>query len=118
MNLQALRAREKEHRRERALVDMRDQVAATIAARHPDAGDAVVDAVGEAILQLVTDGGYLADPEEVRRRLFVRATRRLIDEGRCGEARYRDPVAVEEHTQALLRSFSGDLLELIEEARL
>ena len=117
MSLQAWRECDEAHRRGRALVEMRDTVAAAIVAQHPDAGEAAVDAVGEAILQLVTDGGYLAEPAEVKNRLFVRANRRMIDHGRCAENRYRDPVAIDENAQALRLSVFDDLTELTDEAR-
>jgi hypothetical protein len=118
MSLSARRGRDQELERERALVAMRDSVVAATTASMPGAGSsATLEAVDEALAQLVAGRAHHADAAEVKA-LWIRYARcRLIDEYRSADSRYRDATAVDDHAQALAVAGVGDLCDVIEAER-
>jgi hypothetical protein len=118
MSVLARRCRDEELNRERALVAMRDAVVAAITAYMPGAGSsATLEAVDEALAQLVAGRAHHADADEVKARWIRYARCRLIDEHRSADSRYRDATAVDDHAQALAVTGCGDPCDVIEAER-
>lgn len=110
MSVLAARGRHEQYQRERELLSMRDMVSAAVVAKNAFAGSsAIADAVDEALAQLVAADQHLGEPAEVRNAWILYASRRVIDEQRSAEAKHRDPVAIDEHAQALALSAAGEL---------
>jgi hypothetical protein len=118
MSVLARRGRDEEFDRERELIGMRDTVVAATTAFMPTAGSsATLEAVDEALAQLVAAGAHLADAEQVKG-LWIRSARyRLIDEQRSADAKRRDTTAVDDHPNALELSVRDDPGELLDEQR-
>lgn len=102
MSVLARRNDDAEFRRERALIAMRDVVVAATTNSMPTAGSsATLEAVDEALAQLVATRQHLGDTDEVKALWITYARRRLIDEHRSAEAKHRDAITVDEHAHAL-----------------
>jgi len=116
VSIDALRARQEQLERERALLHMRASVVAAIAPGSVASlgSSAVLEAVDEALAQLVVAGLHLRDPDQVRALWITAARRRVIDEHRSAERKHRGAGPFEDaaHTGA-----AGDLPDLTEEAR-
>jgi DNA-directed RNA polymerase specialized sigma24 family protein len=95
LSVRARRGRHEQFQRERAVVRLRDAVLAAVAPAFVArvGSSAVCEAVDEALAQLVAAGGHLAEPDEVKALWITCARRRLIDEQRSAESRYRDVAA-------------------------
>jgi DNA-directed RNA polymerase specialized sigma24 family protein len=74
---------------------------------------AVLEAVDEALAQLVAVGGHLGEPGEVRALWIACARRRVIDEVRSAECRHRGVAA----DDVALAGGRVDLAQVIEDAR-
>jgi DNA-directed RNA polymerase specialized sigma24 family protein len=74
---------------------MRDVVLAAVAPAFVGrvGSSAVCEAVDEALAQLVAAEGHLGEPDQVKALWITCARRRLIDEQRSAESRYRDMAA-------------------------
>ncbi len=118
MTLLARRERDRVERCERALVGMRDAVVAEMP-HLPSLGSSPIDeAVDRALDEIRAQGQHLAgDPADLRGLWVLYARRRLIDHGRSAESRRRDRVPVEEHTEALALTGTGELVDLSEDDR-
>lgn len=117
MSFRERRERDERRARERAVVGMRDLVIAAQSGFLGSLGSAAItDAVDEALAGM-KPAERVGDPEQVRGVWIHRATCRLIDQQRSAEVLHREPVALDEHAQALTVSVSGELGELGEDAR-
>ena len=117
MNARERRERDQQRARESALVGMREIVIAAQAVFLASLGSAaVIDCVDDALARMTPDE-CVGDPEEVRGKWIYRATCLLIKLAQSAEMRHRDPIAIDEHAQALALSVSGDVVALSEEAR-
>ncbi|HEY5196276.1 MAG TPA: Ig-like domain-containing protein [Solirubrobacteraceae bacterium] len=104
--------RQEQFERERALLAMRTTVTAAVLAQAPSAGSsAIADAVDEALAQLVAAGQHLGEPKRVKDSWILYAKHRLLNEQQSAAARRRDPVAIDDHAQALSLSASADFTE-------
>jgi DNA-directed RNA polymerase specialized sigma24 family protein len=111
-------ARRDEFRRERALIAMRDAVVAATTSYMPTAGSsATLEAVDEALAQLVATRQHVGDADEVKALWITYARRRLIDEHRSAEAKHRDAITVDEHAHALAVAAPADTGEPTDERR-
>jgi hypothetical protein len=118
MSFRERRERDEQRARERALVGMRYIVISALARFVQTMGSAAIfDAVDAALAQLIASARHLGDPEGVKGLWITMATCRLIDEQRSADVIHREPVAVEEHAQALAVSVSGELGQLTEDGR-
>jgi DNA-directed RNA polymerase specialized sigma24 family protein len=111
-------ARRDEFRRERALIAMRDAVVVATTNYMPTAGSsATLEAVDEALAQLVATRQHVGDADEVKALWITYARRRLIDEHRSAEAKHRDAITVDEHAHALAVAAPADTGEPTDERR-
>jgi hypothetical protein len=118
MSVLARRGRDEQFARERELVAMRDAVVRATTAAVPAAGSsATLEAVDEALAQLVAADAHLADPVQVKAMWVKYARCRLLDEHGSADAKRRDATSVDEHTQALAVSDPGDPDEVLEDDR-
>jgi hypothetical protein len=118
MSLLARRSRDEQFERARALVAMRDAVVVATTAALPTAGSsATLEAVDEALAQLVAANEHLADGQYVKATWMRYARCRLLDEHGSTEAKLRDAIAVDEHRQALEVSGCGDPDEVLDDDR-
>ena len=118
MSLLARRSHDEAVQRERALVAMRDAVVAATTAYMPTAGSsATLEAVDEALAQLVAARAHLGETADVRTLWITYARRRLVDERRSADFKHRDAIAVEDHAQARAFSVPGDPDELTDARR-
>ena len=116
MSILARRGRDEQFARERDLVAMRDAVVRATTAAMPAAGSsATLEAVDEALAQLVATQAHLGDPVQVKARWIKYARCRLLDEHGSADAKRRDATAVDEHSQALAVSVCGDPDEVLED---
>ncbi|HEX8156356.1 MAG TPA: hypothetical protein VF526_03120, partial [Solirubrobacteraceae bacterium] len=117
MTIRERRERDRQRARERALVGMREIVIAAQSGFLASLGSAaVIDCVDDTLARMTPDE-CVGDPEEVRGMWIYRTTCGLIKLAQSAEVRHRDPVAIDEHAQALTVSVSGELGELTEDAR-
>ena len=118
MSVLARRRRDEQFARERELVAMRDAVVLATTAAVPAAGSsATLEAVDEALAQLVSAQAHLGETEGVKAKWIKYARCRLLDEQCSSDARLRDATAVDEHSRALAVSVSGDPDEVLEDDR-
>lgn len=104
------------HARDRRLLALRPSVAAATRAAMPNAGSAAtLDAVDEALAQLVEAGAHRLDTNEAKCLWIKIAKRRLIDEHRSAYARYRSAIALEDQGAALAVGVGDDETEAAEE---
>ena len=118
MSVLARRRRDEQFARERELVAMRDAVVRATTSAMPTAGSsATLEAVDEALAQLVSAHAHLAEADQVKATWIKYARCRLLDEHRSADATRRDATAVDEHSQALAISVCGDPDDVIEDDR-
>jgi hypothetical protein len=117
MNVRERRERDEQRARERGLVGMREMVIAAQSGFLWALGSAAITDCVDEVLARMTPEERVGDPEQVRGLWIYRATCRLINLQESAEMRLRDPVAIDEHAQALAVSVCGDVVELSEEAR-
>jgi hypothetical protein len=91
LNVHARLERQQRLERERAVLQMRHSVVAAIAPAHIErvGSSAVLEAVDEALAQIVATGAHLGDADEVRALWITAARRRIIDEERSARSRHR-----------------------------
>jgi DNA-directed RNA polymerase specialized sigma24 family protein len=92
LNVRIQRERDAQFGRERALVEMRAEVVAAVGSPHVGllGSLAVLEAVDEALAQIVAAGEHVGEPADVKALWIAYAQRRLIDELRSAEVRHRD----------------------------
>src|SRR5437868_12501290 len=76
---------------------------------------AILEAVDEALAQIVAVGGHLGEPGEVRALWIACARRRVIDEQRSAECRHRGVAAVD--GAAVAERCRADVMQLVEDSR-
>jgi hypothetical protein len=96
LNVHARLERQQRLERERALLQMRQEIVAAIAPAHVErvGSSAVLEAVDEALAQLVASGAHLGKAEHVRALWITAARRRVIDEERSAWSRHRGEPAL------------------------
>lgn len=118
MSVLARRARDGELERHRALLAMRDSVVVATAALLPRSGSsATIEAVDDALEQLLDAGAHLGDLELVKSRWITWAQRRLIDTHRSAEFKRREAAPVDEHDKALAQGGRADPFAVGEDSR-
>jgi hypothetical protein len=101
MSFRERRERDEQRARERTVVGMRDLVISAQAGFLGSLGSAAIeDAVDEALARMKSTE-RLGDPERVKGLWIYRASCRLINQQKSAEMAHREPVALDEHAQAL-----------------
>ncbi len=119
MSVQARLEREQRFERERAVLHMRSAVVAALAQAYIGrvGSSAVFEAVDEALAQIVATGAHLGEPDEVKALWVTAARRRIIDEQRSAESKYRGAGAVDEAPGTLADGAFAELDEMAEDGR-
>jgi DNA-directed RNA polymerase specialized sigma24 family protein len=111
VSVQARLERQQRFDRERAVLRMRSAVVAAVAREYLGrvGSSAVLDAVDEALAQIVAAGAHLGELDQVKALWITAARRRVIDEQRSAESRHRGVAGVD------AGSVSGPLADMTDD---